>query len=59
MCVGVCAGAGAGAGGTRSSGTAAGRGRPHDLHSARPKIACLVPDGVDLVLKYKQQNNPL
>lgn len=58
MCVGVCAGAGAGAGGTRSSGTAAGPGRPRDLRSARPKIACLVPDGEDLVLKYKQQNNP-
>lgn len=58
MCVGVCAGAGAGAGGTRSSGTVAGPGRPRDLHSARPKIACLVPDEEDLVLKYKQQNNP-
>lgn len=53
MCVGVCAGAGAGAGGTRSSGTAVGPGRPHDPRSARPKTACSVPDGEDLVLKYK------
>lgn len=50
MCVGVCAGAGAGAGGTRSSGTAVGPGRPRDPRSARPKTACLVPDGEDLVL---------
>lgn len=54
MCVGVCAGAGAGAGGTRSSGTVVGPGRPRDLRSVRPKIACLVPDEADLVLKHKQ-----
>lgn len=53
MCVGVCAGAGAGVGGTRSSGTAAGPARPRDPRSARPKIACSVPDGEDLVLKKK------
>lgn len=58
MCVGVCAGAGAGAGGTRSSGRAAGPRRPRDPRSARPKIACLVPDGADLVLKHKQQKKP-
>lgn len=57
MCVGVCAGAGAGVGGTRSSGTAVGPARPRDPRSARPKIACSVPDGEDLVLKNKQ-NKP-
>lgn len=59
MCVGVCAGAGADAGGTRFSGTVGGPGRLRDLRSARPKIACSVPDGGDLVLKDKEQNNPL
>lgn len=53
MCVGVCAGAGAGVGGTPSSGTAVGPARPRDPRSARPKIACSVPDGEDLVLKNK------
>jgi len=58
VCVGVCAGAGAGAGGTRSSGTAVGPGRPRDPRSARPKTACLVPDGEDLVLKHKAKQPP-
>lgn len=54
MCVGVCAGAGAGVGGTRSSGMVEGPARPRGLRSARPESACLVPDGGDLVLEYKQ-----